>query len=61
MDGEKLTKEEIYSIVRDIVVNMLNEVELSAFVMSNHLIGMDMDEIEFLTRAMVDTGETLRL
>ncbi len=59
MNGEKLTKDEIYSIVRDISTNMLNEVELSAFVMANYLVGMDMGEIENLTRAMADTGETL--
>ncbi len=60
MDGYKLKKEEIYSIIADIVNNALNEIELSAFVLSNYFYGMDMDEIEWMTRAMIETGETVR-
>jgi AMP phosphorylase len=59
MRGEKLTKDEIYAIINDIVVNMLTEVELTAFVMSDYLLDVDFNEIEWLTRAMIDTGETL--
>ncbi len=59
MDGHKLTKDEINAIVRDIVSNMLTEVELTAFVMADYLQPVDLDEIEWLTRAMIDTGETL--
>ncbi|AEA46277.1 AMP phosphorylase [Archaeoglobus veneficus] len=59
LEGEKLSKEELYAIIRDIVVNMLNEVELSAFVMANYLRDVDLDEVEWMTRAMIDTGETL--
>jgi AMP phosphorylase len=59
MDGDKLSKDEIYSIIRDIVHNTLNEVELTAFVISNYLHSVDFDEIEWMTRAMIETGETL--
>jgi len=59
MDGQKLTKEEIYAIVKDTVKNALNEIELSAFVLSNYFYGMDPDEIEWTTRAMIETGERL--
>ncbi len=59
MDGLKLKKEEIYSIVNDIVNDALNEIELSAFVLSNYFHGMDMDEIEWMTKAMIETGETV--
>lgn len=59
MDGKKLTKEEVHAVVRDIVTNMLTEVELTAFVMSDYLQHVDIDEIEWLTEAMIDTGETL--
>ena len=57
MDGHKLTREEISSIIKDIVNNALNEIELSAFVLSNYFHGMDFDEIEWATRAMIETGE----
>jgi AMP phosphorylase len=59
MDGAKLTKDEIYAIIRDIVSNALTEVELTAFVLSNHIHHMDFDEIEWMTEAMIETGETL--
>jgi len=59
MDGKKLTKEEIYSIVHDIVSNTLTEVELTAFVLSSYVHSMDFDEIEWMTKAMIETGDTL--
>ncbi len=59
LDGGKLTKDEIYTIVKDIVSNALTEVELTAFVLSSYIHGLDFDEIEWLTRAMIETGETL--
>lgn len=59
MDGMKLSKDEIYSIIRDIVSNTLTEVELTAYVLSSYIRSMDFDEIEWMTRAMIETGETL--
>jgi AMP phosphorylase len=59
LSGNKLSREEIYEIVKDIVNEDLTEEELTAFVVSNYIHGMDMDEIEWLTRAMIETGETL--
>lgn len=59
MNHEKLTKEEIHSIVQDIVKENLSETELSAFVTASYIHGMSMDEIEWLTRAMIDTGEKI--
>src|SRR3990172_8936764 len=57
MDHQKLTQEEIHQIVQDIVRENLTEVELSAFVTSSYIHGMTNDEIEWMTRAMIDTGE----
>lgn len=59
LSGKKLSKDEIYEIIEDIVNNSLSEVELTAFVISNYLVGMDFDEIEWMTRAMIETGETI--
>ncbi|WP_457591674.1 AMP phosphorylase [Geoglobus sp.] len=59
LEGNKLSREELYEIVEDIVENNLTEVELTAFVLANYLVGMDFDEIEWMTRAMIDTGETI--
>ncbi|WP_290596623.1 MULTISPECIES: AMP phosphorylase [unclassified Archaeoglobus] len=57
--GGKLTQDEIRRIVEDITNNALSEVELTAFVVSSMLRGMDFDEIEWLTRSMIETGERL--
>ncbi|WP_456370590.1 AMP phosphorylase [Geoglobus sp.] len=59
LEGKKLTREELYEIIEDIVENNLTEVELTAFVLANYLVGMDFDEIEWMTKAMVETGETI--
>ena len=59
MDHQKLTQEEIYQIVQDIVRDNLTEIELSAFVTSSYIHGMSSDEVEWLTRAMIDTGEKI--
>ncbi|MCZ7402825.1 MAG: AMP phosphorylase [Candidatus Methanoperedens sp.] len=59
MDHQKLTQEEIRQIVQDIVRENLTEVEMSAFVTSSYIYGMTSDEIEWLTRAMIDSGEKI--
>ncbi|VVB92327.1 AMP phosphorylase [uncultured archaeon] len=59
MDKQKLTQEEIYQIVQDIVKDNLTEIEMSAFVTTSYIHGMSTDEIEWLTRAMIDTGEKI--
>ncbi len=57
--GEKLTKDEIYQIIKDIVDDNLSTIELASYVTAIQIRGMDMDETEWMTMAMVDTGETL--
>ncbi len=59
MDHQKLTQEEIFQIVQDIVRDNLTDIELASFVTSSYIHGMTMDEIEWLTRAMIDTGEKI--
>ena len=57
--GTKLSKEEIYSLVRDIYEGVVSKVELAAFVTALQFHGADMDEVEFLTRAMAEVGAML--
>lgn len=56
MRGKKLGREELYSIVRDVVDKNLSEVEMAAFVMAEQYNGMEEDELIALTRAIADTG-----
>lgn len=49
MRGKKLGREELYSIVRDVVDKNLSEVEMAAFVMAEQYHGMDDNELLWLT------------
>lgn len=59
MNKRKLTRDETRTIVNDIVSENLSLAELSAYVTANYINGMDMDEVEDLTIAMVETGSQL--
>ncbi|MEM2320550.1 MAG: AMP phosphorylase [Candidatus Bathyarchaeia archaeon] len=61
LGGRRLTYEEMYEIVRDVVSGRLSEVELSAFIVTLHAFGLDLDEAASLSLAMVETGSKLDL
>jgi len=60
MDNGKLNSDEMISIVNDIVNDILSPAEASAYITGSYINGLDMDEIEYLTRAMVATGDQLQ-
>src|SRR5271157_5685984 len=60
MDKQKLNEDQIKAIVRDIVDNHLSDVELSAYITASYIHNMDSQETEWLTRAMIDTGDRIR-
>ncbi len=57
--GNAWSQEEINTIVDDIAVGNLSDIELAAYTTAVQINGMSMDEITWLTMAMVRTGETL--
>jgi AMP phosphorylase len=59
MDKKKLTEDQIRTIVRDIVDNNLSDIELSAYVTASYIHNMDSEEVFYLTKAMIDTGERI--
>lgn len=59
--GNRIEAEKIKAIVKDIVAKKLSDLELAAFVTALDIHGMSMDEIENLSRAMVETGKTLKI
>ena len=61
LDGQKLSKKEIDQIVWDIVHNKLSAVELAYFVAACYTHVMNSQETIWLTNAMVEHGETLKL
>lgn len=59
MDGKPLAKEEYYAIIQDVVNHRLSDVQIAAFLLAEEFHGLTMDETEYLTSAMVDTGTVL--
>jgi AMP phosphorylase len=60
MDGGKISKEEMLTIIKDIVNDDLSSAEITAFIIASYINPLDMDEVEHLTRAMVETGERIK-
>ncbi|HSA38321.1 MAG TPA: AMP phosphorylase [Methanoregula sp.] len=60
MDGGKLSKDETFTIIRDVVNDDISAAELTAFITATYINPLDMDEVEHLTRAMVETGEQIK-
>jgi AMP phosphorylase len=60
MDGNRLNKEETLAIIRDVVNDDISAAELTAFITASYINNLDMDEVEHLTRAMVETGEQIK-
>jgi len=59
IQGKSLSKEMSYAIVNDVVTGTLSEAELSAFIVSQVYRTVSMDEVEYLARAMADSGQKL--
>ncbi len=61
LNGQRLSKKEIYQIVWDIVHNKLSSVELAYFVAACYTNVMSTEETILLTKAMVKHGDVLNL
>ncbi|MFH1132954.1 MAG: AMP phosphorylase [Nanoarchaeota archaeon] len=59
--GHTLGKDKLQAIIADIVANRLSDIEITYFVAACHLRRMTTHETHDLTRAMIDTGEVLKL
>ncbi len=59
MSGKPLAKEEYYTIMDDLVNHRLSDIQITAFLLAEEFHSLTMDEIEHLTRAMVDTGTVI--
>lgn len=57
--GKKLSYKEIYAIMDEIAQDKLGDVLTTYFVASGYSEGFSHEELYFLTRAMVETGDTL--
>ena len=59
MDGQELTYEEIFRIIKDIVNRNLSDIELAAYISAVYTRGMNLRETKDLTVAMIETGDII--
>jgi len=59
MNRDALSKADLLRIVKDTVSHSLSDLEIAAFLMAEQFVGMSMDEVESLTRSIVETGDVI--
>ena len=57
--GEQLPFDDYMAISQDIVANRYSKIEMAAFLVACAETGMEREEVLYLTRAMIETGEQL--
>lgn len=57
--GERLEAEEFSAIARDIAASRYSNIEMAAFVVACAQVGLEREEVLFLTRAMAEGGQRL--
>lgn len=57
--GERLSQDDFYHIINDITDKLYSKTEISAFLVASGQTDMDRDEVFYLTRAMLESGEQL--
>ncbi len=61
IEGRRLTKGKIKTIVKDVVDRNLSDVEIAAFVTALKINGISLTEATYITESMVETGSQLKL
>lgn len=61
LKGEKLTKEEIDEIIKDIADNSLTEIEIAFFIAAVYVNDMSLEETKNLIKSMVKNGNKMKL
>lgn len=57
--GERLSRDDLHAIIRDIAQMRYSKIELAAFVVAANQFEMDRDEVLHLTEAMIDAGRRI--
>ncbi|MEM2325639.1 MAG: AMP phosphorylase [Archaeoglobaceae archaeon] len=58
-EGGKYSNLEIKNIITDISKNVLNDLEISAFILANEIVGLSEEELQWMIEAMVENGERI--
>ncbi|PKM12622.1 MAG: thymidine phosphorylase [Gammaproteobacteria bacterium HGW-Gammaproteobacteria-3] len=59
IEGERLNQDDFHDITRDIVETRYSKMEMAAFLVATGQNNLDRDELLYLTRAMLDSGERM--
>lgn len=59
MDGLPLEKEEIHAIVQDLVAGRLSSIDTAAFLVSEQILGLSLEETVHLTWSIAEEGERI--
>jgi len=57
--GERLSREDLHALIRDVAQARYSKIELAAFVVATNGWDLERDEVLYLTEAMIATGRTL--
>ena len=57
--GERLTRDDLHAIIRDVAQARYSKIELAAFVVATQQTGLDRDEVLHLSEAMIAVGRRL--
>ncbi len=59
ISGERLKQQDFHNIIQDITNKRYSKTEIAAFLVSSGQTDLDREEVMYLTRAMLDSGEKL--
>ncbi len=61
LNNKKLSKKEIFEIIRDVVNNSLSEPEIALFISGMYKRGMNFEETTYLIKAILESGNKMNL
>ncbi len=59
ISGERLSRDDLHAIIRDVAAARYSKIELAAFVVATNGYDLERDEVRHLTEAMIDVGQRL--
>ncbi len=59
MRGVSFSKEEIDNVIKDLMNGSLSDLYMAAFVLTQYFKSLSIEEVEYLTRALAESGDTI--
>lgn len=61
INGKRINENEIKEIIKDVINNNLNDLEIAAFITALHIHGISLEEAVAISKAMVEVGKKLKI